>query len=127
MKRNTFFLGWILGSLLFAGCADLFSPKPTDHSTAKGDATHTTTDTTIDAGGDARVSNWTFNGGGYAAAALAGIGLWWSMRAKGKESRALIAVVDAIEQTDCKDCKKCIARRGNEYLNRRIAKLTGRP
>jgi hypothetical protein len=50
----------------------------------------------------------------------------WLYRGRQKESRALMTLVDAIEEGDCKDCKRCVAARSSPYINERVARLTGK-
>jgi len=109
--------------LTVAGC-DLLSPVARDHSTSKGDASHLETDTTVDAGRDARVSNWTFNGGGYILGALAGIGWFIAHRGARQNCTALDTVIVAIEENQCADCKTCVARRMNAVVNARVRQIT---
>lgn len=79
-------------------------------------------------GGD----SWVFNfsrteqaaGGGMGLAAMGWAYAGWGSR---RHRKAMETVIGAIEEGDCKECKKQVHRACNRWLNRRVAKLTKGP
>lgn len=116
--------GFALG-VLGLGCLDLLGRNPRDHSTAgSGDATHNDTrnDTDIAAGGDAKVSNWTFNvtdAGPWGLALCTGVGWFGAWRGR---RQVCDAMTDSIESTGCKECKAAIRAKGVKFIDKRVRK-----
>lgn len=125
-------IGFILGLMILADCdLDVAGRKPADHSTAgSGAAVHGEfkPDTTVHAGGNAKINNWSFtsNDSGWAVGGLAALGWFVAHGGRKKEAKAVEDVVTAIEETHCAECKARVAGRRNRYVNQRVRQLTAK-
>lgn len=126
-------MGFVIGMVMLATeCGlDVAGKRAADHSaTGSGAATHTENkpDTRIHAGGDAKVTNWSFtsNDSGWAVGGLAALGWFTAHGGRRKEAKAVEDVVTAIEETHCEACKARVAARRNRALNQRVRQLTAK-
>jgi len=93
------------------------------------DETTTTASTgDVAASGGSTVTQFTFQSAagkaGWGASGLSLIALIASTVKSRRREQALDTVIEAIEDKQCDTCKRCIEKRNNAVVNRRVKKLT---